>query len=41
MRELDINGRGVGGGWAKIAKIIMTLFGNFMVKLYLNNGLMA
>ena len=28
---------GEGGGWAKITKIIMALFGNFMVELYLNN----
>ena len=32
---------GEGGGWAKITKIIMAFFGNFMVELYLNNGLMA
>ena len=29
---------GGGGGWAKIAKIIMAFFGHFMVTLYLNNG---
>ena len=29
---------GEGGGWAKITKIIMAMFGHFMVILYLNNG---
>ena len=30
-----------GGGGAKITEMIMACFGNFMVKVYLNNGLMA